>query len=65
MRALELAPKMFQIHLALANVYMKLRRYDRLVEQLDTYIQENPKAADRDQIERMRDQIVKARGEGF
>ena len=31
-RALEVAPKMFQIRLALANVYLKLRRYDNLLD---------------------------------
>ncbi len=64
-RALELAPKMFQIHLALANVYMRLKNFDGLVEQLDSYLKENPNAQDREQIEKLREQVVKGRGDGF
>jgi len=63
-RALELAPKMFKVHLALANVYMKLRRFDRLVDQLNTYLAKNPSAEDREQVERLRDQVLKGSGDG-
>jgi thioredoxin-like negative regulator of GroEL len=61
-KCLELAPKMFQVHLALANVYLKLRRFDSLLDQLNTYLQENPTGPDREQVERLRNQVIKAKG---
>ncbi len=61
-KALEIAPKMFQIHLALANVYLKLRRFDNLLDHLNTYLEENPNGLERPQVERLRDQVLKARG---
>jgi tetratricopeptide (TPR) repeat protein len=63
-RALELAPKMSQIHLALANVYLKLRRYDNLLDQLNTYLQQNPNAPEREQVEKLRSQVLKAKSDG-
>jgi Flp pilus assembly protein TadD len=65
MSALEIAPKMFQVHLALANVYLRLKRYDRMVDQLDTYLRENPRAANREEIEKLREKVVHARVEGL
>jgi hypothetical protein len=52
---------MFQVHLALANVYMKLRQYDRMADQLTTYLNENPNSPERAQVEKLRDQALKAR----
>jgi len=63
-KCLEVAPKMFQVHLALANVYLKLRKFDNLLDQLNTYLEENPSAKDREQVERLRNQVMKARGDG-
>ena len=60
-KALQVAPKMFQVHLALANVYMKLRQYDRMVDQLNSYLDENPNGPEREQVEKLRDQALKAR----
>ena len=61
MKALQFAPKMFQVHLALANVYMKLRQYDRMADHLTAYLDENPNSPERAQVEKMRDQALKAR----
>jgi tetratricopeptide (TPR) repeat protein len=61
MKALQVAPKMFQVHLALANVYMKLRQYDRMVAQLNSYLDQNPNGPEREQVEKLRDQAIKAR----
>jgi len=36
---------MAQVRLMLANVYLKLRHYDSLMDQLDSYLKENPKGA--------------------
>ena len=63
--ALDVAPKMSQIHLALANVYLKLKRYDNLLDQLNTYLEQNPKGAERPQVERLRDQVLKAKSDGI
>jgi Tfp pilus assembly protein PilF len=60
-RALELAPKMASIRLMLANVYLKLRRYDNVLEQLDTYIAENPHGEQLQAVTQMRDQLVRAK----
>jgi tetratricopeptide (TPR) repeat protein len=60
-RALDLAPKMANIRLMLANVYMKLRRYDNTLEQLNSYIAENPRGRELDAVLKMRDQLLEAR----
>lgn len=60
-RALELAPKMFQIHLVLANVYLKLRNYDRVLDQLNTYLDENPKGEQRQAVQQMRQKLIDVR----
>jgi Flp pilus assembly protein TadD len=63
-RALDLAPKMATIHLALANVYLKLHSYDKTLEQLNTYIAENPKGQQLEQATQMRDQLLQAQAQG-
>jgi Tfp pilus assembly protein PilF len=60
-RALELAPKMAAVRLMLANVYLKLRQYDNLMEQLNTYIAENPHGEQLQAVVQMRDQLLKAK----
>jgi tetratricopeptide (TPR) repeat protein len=60
-RALELAPKMAAVRLMLANVYLKLHRYDSLLEQLNTYIAENPHGEQLQAVTQMRDQLLKAK----
>lgn len=62
-KALELAPKMFQVRLMLANVYLKQQRYDNLMEQLDRYLAENPNGEQRPAVEEMRQTLLKARQE--
>ncbi len=57
-RALELAPKMAAVRLMLANVYLKLRRYDNTLEQLNAYISENPHGAQLAAAEQMREQLL-------
>jgi Tfp pilus assembly protein PilF len=60
-RALELAPKMAAVRLMLANVYLKLHQYDNLMEQLNTYIAENPHGEQLQAVIQMRDQLLKAK----
>jgi tetratricopeptide (TPR) repeat protein len=59
-RALDLAPKMSNIRLVLANVYLKLRRYDRTLDELDTYIAENPKGEQVKEAQQMRERLAAA-----
>jgi tetratricopeptide (TPR) repeat protein len=59
-RALELAPRMANVRLALANVYLKLHRYDNTLDQLNRYIAENPHGQQLEAAQRMRDEIMKA-----
>jgi Flp pilus assembly protein TadD len=61
-RALDLAPKMANIRLVLANVYAKLRRYDDTLEQLNTYIAENPRGDQVSEAARMRDRLLEVKG---
>jgi Tfp pilus assembly protein PilF len=63
-RAMEVAPRMYQTHLALANVYLKQQKFDSLVEQLDLYLKENPNGEERDQVLRLREQVMKAKSAG-
>ena len=62
-KALELAPRMFQVRLMLANVYLKQQRYDNLMDQLDRYLAENPNGEQRPAVEQMRQSLIKARQE--
>ena len=57
-RALDLAPKMGSVRLMLANVYLKLRKYDNTLEQLNHYIAENPKGQQIQEAVQMRDQLL-------
>jgi Flp pilus assembly protein TadD len=57
-RALELAPKMASVRLMLANVYLKLRRYDNTLEQLNAYISENPHGQQLAAAQEMRQQLL-------
>lgn len=59
-RALELAPKMATVRLMLANVYLKLHQYNNVVDQLNTYIAENPHGEQLQAATQMRDQLLKA-----
>jgi tetratricopeptide (TPR) repeat protein len=59
-RALDLAPKMGNVRLMLANVYLKLRRYDRTLDELDKYIAENPKGEQVKEAQQMREQLTAA-----
>jgi len=57
-QALELAPKMPDARLLLANVYLKLHRYDNTLEQLNLYIAENPNGQQVRAVRDMREQLL-------
>jgi tetratricopeptide (TPR) repeat protein len=54
-----LDPHLITVRLMLANVYVKLERWNDVLENLDAYLKENPKASDRAAVEEMRARIVK------
>jgi len=56
--ALEMEPRLPAGHLMLANLYMKQRKWPGALEQLDSYLSENPKAADRVLVEGTRIKVV-------
>jgi tetratricopeptide (TPR) repeat protein len=60
-RALDLAPRLGKIRLMLANVYVRMQRYDDTLLQLDTYIAENPKGDQLEEARSMRDRLVAAK----
>ena len=58
-KAHDLDPHMGAARLMLANVYVKLEKWENVLEHLDAYLKENPKAVDRASVEQMRERIAK------
>ena len=58
-KAHTLDPRMSAARLMLVNIYVKLQKWDDVLDNLDTYLKEYPKAPDRASIEQMRERIVK------
>ena len=58
-KTLDLDPRISSARLMLANVDVKLERWDDVLANIDAYLKENPKAADRASVEEMRARIVK------
>ena len=58
-KAHDLDPHLSAAQLMLANVYMRLEKWPEVMETLDTYLKENPKANDRATVEEMRARIAK------
>jgi tetratricopeptide (TPR) repeat protein len=58
-KARELDPKIAAARLMLANVYVKQQKWEDVIDNLDAYLKENPKAADRANVEQMRASIMK------
>jgi tetratricopeptide (TPR) repeat protein len=57
-QALQLEKGMGNAELVLANVFIRQQKWKQAVEYLDAYLRDNPKAADRDQIEQTRARIA-------
>jgi hypothetical protein len=49
---------MANVRLMLANVYLKLHRYDKSLEQVTAYIAENPKGQQLPAASQLRDQLL-------
>jgi Tfp pilus assembly protein PilF len=56
--ALEMDSRLAAGHLMLANVYMKQRKWPSALEQLDAYLDENPNAPGRTQIQETRAKVA-------
>lgn len=58
-KSLTLSGNSGSVRLMLVNVYLKQKRYNDVLQNLDAYLQENPKAENRPAVEDMRAKIVK------
>lgn len=58
-KARDLDPHMTSARLMLANVYMRLEKWQDVLDTLDSYLKDNPKATDRANVENMRARIAK------
>lgn len=56
--ALQLEKGMGTAQLVLANVYIKQQKWNQALNYLDAYLRDNPKAADRDQVQQTRDKVA-------
>jgi Tfp pilus assembly protein PilF len=57
-RALQIERGMGKAELILANVYLKQQKREQAIACLDDYLKNNPKAADRDQVQQTRDKVA-------
>ena len=57
-RAMEMDAHMPVVRLMLANLYIRQRKWRNALDQLDAYLNENPKAADRAQIQDTRGKVA-------
>jgi Flp pilus assembly protein TadD len=57
-RALELDGRMPAVRLMLANLYIKLQKWDNALQHLDAWLANNPKAAERAQIQETRAKVA-------
>ena len=56
-QALTIQSHMVAARLMLANLYLRQEKWDAALQQLDSYLQENPLATDYDQVKKMRDRL--------
>lgn len=56
-RALELEPRLGDAHLGLVNVYIRTNNWSAVLAEIDTYLKDNPNAADRAQLLSKRSQV--------
>jgi tetratricopeptide (TPR) repeat protein len=58
-KAHDLNPKLTRTNLLLANIHWRQGKWGDVIENIDAYLKENPKAPDREAIEDMRAKVVK------
>lgn len=56
--AVEMDAHLGSSHLMLANLYMKQQKWQGALEQLDTYLNGNPKASDHSQVQQTREKVA-------
>lgn len=56
--ALKIDSTLGAARLALANIYIRQQKWMDALEQFDTYLSQNPKAADRSQVEAIRTKVI-------
>lgn len=57
-RALDLDRRMGDGRLMLANLYMRQKKWEGVLEQLDAYLADNPQAPDREKVQEARTKVV-------
>ncbi|MBI4474662.1 MAG: tetratricopeptide repeat protein [Acidobacteria bacterium] len=60
MRGLKAVPAASKLRLMLANVFVKERKYDQALLQIDAYLEENPDGPERPSAETTRSQLIQA-----
>jgi tetratricopeptide (TPR) repeat protein len=58
-KAHDLNPRLTGVHLLLANIHWRQGKWPDVIENIDAYLRENPKAPDRAAVEEMRAKVVK------
>jgi tetratricopeptide (TPR) repeat protein len=58
-KAHDLNPQVTRIHLLLANIHWRQGKWPDVIENIDAYLKENPKAPDRAAVEDLRAKVVK------
>jgi tetratricopeptide (TPR) repeat protein len=58
-KAHQLDPHLNMAQLMLANVYVRLQKWQDVLDVLDAYLKDNPKATDRANVEQMRERVAK------
>jgi tetratricopeptide (TPR) repeat protein len=58
-KAHDIDPKLTRINLLLANIHWRQGKWPEVIQNIDAYLKENPKAQDRAAIEEMRAKVVK------
>jgi tetratricopeptide (TPR) repeat protein len=57
LNALKLSPRLGDVRLALANLYVRVGDWTRSLTNIDEYLKKNPRAANRDAVLEMRKRI--------
>ncbi len=57
-KAHDIDPHLSAAHLLLANIYIRQEKWQDVIENLDAYLKENPKAPDRSFVEQMRAKVA-------
>jgi Flp pilus assembly protein TadD len=62
-KAHDLDQNLSRVHLLLANIYVRQSKWQDVINSIDAYLKESPKAADREAVQALRAKIVKEHGQ--